>query len=802
MNKKKPVALLALLCCLLLSMPAFATISITGLRYASANSTCDGEIEVTVTGNAGPFQLQLLLRNQNTVLQQSGLVNGKHTFKGLCKGDYDIKVYNALQCIRTLQATMDVCNPNWDIEGTVTRACYDVEQNFYFENGAIDINITGNGFNPPLQYWWSNGEREQDLAYVKAGDYGLIVTDKYGCKKSKVFTVPKSSITLKEFYIGFNNQGKADIWLHKVETTHPSLTYLWSTGATTKDLQNVIPATYTVTITNGMGCTYSKSFQPQNCAVKTLKAKIHPLNTSVDQIFIETEGGNPPLKFKWSGPNGFTSAERNPQIGKKTGEYCVTVTDACQQGFVFCTHVGCGVGSFPHAEARKTCFGEIFDEKGKIEVEFGDQNYFENGTTCDDKFYFRFSDGSGFFNGNEVWIERTAAQGDYTHRIDKVDGTYCVEIKNECGCSKVSCWPFAHKREAFSYSPGQFKDYIPGYITGNYPLIVQCLTCDMCNQNPPSFFYAYQCNDNDPEWEKLVYVPPAPGASPCQGGRIYCQGMELQVPSWAIGQEIVKWDEPPVRLDDGRCKYKSGCLFPPGLLPPPVPEDYFVYVDNDAGHIVPATEGLCPGAPDPDPVKPECNGVFIIDPQNPYHPNDKCLYRYICVTDPSKFYYFGVPSLICKCSVGDVCSVFEICWSGTHRIECESNETNTLLSNNCEDYEEDHGAVMVCPGFSRRPGSASANNDTNAKIFDCKAIPNPFDDEVALELSVSGTQEVQIILLNNLGQIMESPIRQEVTESGKFVFNTKLWQNGLYYFSVRLSAGTHKGIPVIKTTGQ
>ncbi len=153
MNKKHCISLLTLLCCLLLSIPAFATVSITGLKYASANSTCDGEIEVTVTGNSGPFQLQLLPRNQNTVLQQSGLVNGKHTFKGLCKGDYDIKVFNALQCIRTLQATMDVCNPNWDIEGTVTRACY--ENN----DGSIDATITGNGFTPPLEYWWSDGQR-------------------------------------------------------------------------------------------------------------------------------------------------------------------------------------------------------------------------------------------------------------------------------------------------------------------------------------------------------------------------------------------------------------------------------------------------------------------------------------------------------------------------------------------------------------------------------------------------------------------------------------------------------------------
>ncbi|MFN8298186.1 MAG: hypothetical protein U0T75_03700 [Chitinophagales bacterium] len=53
-------------------------------------------------------------------------------------------------------------------------------------------------------------------------------------------------------------------------------TYLWSNGATTEDINGLAPNTYTITVTDGNGCTASAS--------ATVSGKQHSLLPSVEPM--------------------------------------------------------------------------------------------------------------------------------------------------------------------------------------------------------------------------------------------------------------------------------------------------------------------------------------------------------------------------------------------------------------------------------------------------------------------------------------------------------------------------------------
>lgn len=132
-------------------------------------------------------------------------------------------------------------------------------------------------------------------------------------------------------------------------------TILWDTGATTTTLSGVAAGTYTYTVTDNVGCTYTDS-----ATIATNSIAITGTTSTTDATCGNPDGtatvtptnGAAPYTYSWS--NGATTATA---IGLAAGSYTVTVTDAngCT-GTLNATVVDLGAPSITAQSVDVSCY--------------------------------------------------------------------------------------------------------------------------------------------------------------------------------------------------------------------------------------------------------------------------------------------------------------------------------------------------------------------------------------------------------------------------------------------------------------
>ncbi len=122
--------------------------------------------------------------------------------------------------------------------------------------GAIDLTVMDG--TAPLTYLWSNGATTEDLTGIPAGTYSVTVTDANKCVaavKDILVNQPADGVsadfTVKEISKAGAADGAIDVTVSGGTSPYA---FLWNTGATTEDLSNLGPGTYTLTITDANGC--------------------------------------------------------------------------------------------------------------------------------------------------------------------------------------------------------------------------------------------------------------------------------------------------------------------------------------------------------------------------------------------------------------------------------------------------------------------------------------------------------------------------------------------------------------------
>lgn len=112
-------------------------------------------------------------------------------------------------------------------------------------DGEIDLTVTGG--TGPFDYLWSDGSISEDRTGLPAGTYSVVVTDSLTNQVTLEAVVDEPDALSLEALVD-----EDDITVTVSGGVDP-YSYLWSTGAETKDLADQEPGTYTLTVTDDNG---------------------------------------------------------------------------------------------------------------------------------------------------------------------------------------------------------------------------------------------------------------------------------------------------------------------------------------------------------------------------------------------------------------------------------------------------------------------------------------------------------------------------------------------------------------------
>jgi hypothetical protein len=129
------------------------------------------------------------------------------------------------------------------------------------ENGSIQLAVSGG--TPPYTYYWNNFATTEDLFDIPAGDYSVTVSDNNGCIMNASFIVsqPNQPILIVNGAVTNSDPDKNNGSIELTITGGSgSFSYLWTNGATTRNIVNLAPGEYTVVVLDTTGCEVSQTF--------------------------------------------------------------------------------------------------------------------------------------------------------------------------------------------------------------------------------------------------------------------------------------------------------------------------------------------------------------------------------------------------------------------------------------------------------------------------------------------------------------------------------------------------------------
>jgi hypothetical protein len=228
-------------------------------------------------------------------------------------------VFNYTQAPANGCAPVPVCNLSLNTTNTNIDC-------FGQASGSVSVNVVGG--TAPLNYAWSNGATSQTVNNLPSGSYTVTVTDANGCTEqmSVTITQPQSSLSTTATQVNVlcfgNPSGSIDL---SVSGGTGPYVYSWSNGSTAQDISNLAGGSYTVTVTDVLGCTASTS------VTITEPTALSLTTTSTDEMMgmdgtatVTVSGGTPNYMYYWM-PGGATMAYIS---GLAAGTYSIMVLDA------------------------------------------------------------------------------------------------------------------------------------------------------------------------------------------------------------------------------------------------------------------------------------------------------------------------------------------------------------------------------------------------------------------------------------------------------------------------------------------
>ena len=285
---------------------------------SSVNANCgqpDGSATAVGAGGTPGYTY-----SWNTVPPQ-----GTSTATGLVPGNYTVTVTDANNCTAT--ANVIVGNnlpPVASISSFNDANCPNID------DGDATVSVAGG--TPGYTYLWNTVPPQVGATATNlgAGTYTVVVTDDVGCQDSVsvlISSPPPFVISTNSYSVSCNgaSDGVAVVY---VSGATPGYTYSWNTvpPAITDSVSGLPAGTYTVTITDAVGCTEQRTVnvaQPLALGISIVSNDINCFGADNGNAAAIVAGGSGNYGYSWA-PGGMTT----PTItGLAPGTYTLTVTD-------------------------------------------------------------------------------------------------------------------------------------------------------------------------------------------------------------------------------------------------------------------------------------------------------------------------------------------------------------------------------------------------------------------------------------------------------------------------------------------
>lgn len=295
-----------------LACPLVASVS------ATSNVTCfggnNGSITLSASNGVAPYSYNFGTGNQSS-----------NTKTGLVAGSYSVSVSDAIGQIQTFTVVITE-NPQIQVASVVTQNVCNALNGP--ASGSVALSPTGGV--APYQIVWTNNVSGTSNSGLAAGNYCYQLTDAVGCQASACFDITEpaamtASVSTSEVIRCFNEcNGEA---YATVTGGNGNYSYLWSDGQTQFIAENLCAGSYSVTATDGNGCTVASSAlvldNPELLVVSASQSVQNICHLNCDAVAeVSVSGGEPAYVIVWTNQQQGTSA-----TGLCEGTYSAAVTD-------------------------------------------------------------------------------------------------------------------------------------------------------------------------------------------------------------------------------------------------------------------------------------------------------------------------------------------------------------------------------------------------------------------------------------------------------------------------------------------
>lgn len=280
---------------------------------ASCIGVDDGGITVLASGQNQPFLFNL----------DGGALSDSGVFDNLAAGIYEVQVLGATGCVATQLVEVAPADTLFlDLQVAQPVTC---------DSGNDGVVVAqASGGSPAYFYVWDDGTQSDTISEIGRGTYRVTATDAKGCQVvDSLFIDDPSPVTVLFSVTNVQCFQTAT----GAATAVPmggdgNYQFLWDSGAgnqATATATNLAAGGYTVTVTDGNGCTAVGSATVIDAAPAqmVLNAVNISCNGNADGLASATAlGGAGGFTYAWSSGN-----QGSLQTGLKAGTYVVTATD-------------------------------------------------------------------------------------------------------------------------------------------------------------------------------------------------------------------------------------------------------------------------------------------------------------------------------------------------------------------------------------------------------------------------------------------------------------------------------------------